>query len=379
MRGLWLIWAGLARDPLRVALTTGSVAVAFVLFWLLKGVDSGLVRQLESIPDDLLEVRGRSFPSQMPLANLYQIEEIAGVVRVAQLAYHNSTYRDFRGGVPLLAVDIDRYLDVAHDLRIEATAVAAFRKTPGAAIVGAGSAERFGWKVGDRIRLDPIGMSLSEWSFEMVGTWTHATGFSSDAEGLIVDFEHMDRMQPEGWGGHANGFVVRIDDPKRAGAVAAAIDGRLANSPAPTLTARVRDVSISGQHAGQVRMAANSIVGASLFAILFCTAGAMAQSARDRYRELAVMKSLGFGSAALAFGIAGESVAICTVGALLGLIPAALVDLGALMGRPYGAMIHPPAPSLYAIGFGVSLLLAAISVLPPVWRVLRLSPAELRR
>lgn len=42
-------------------------------------------------------------------------------------------------------------------------------------------------------------------------------------------------------------------------------------------------------------------------------------------------------------------------------------------------MIHPPAPSLYAIGFGISLLLAAVSVLPPAWRVIRLSPAELQR
>ena len=135
---------------------------------------------------------------------------------------------------------------------------------------------------------------------------------------------------------------------------------------------------MSGRRPDQVRLAANMIVGASLFAILFCTAGAMAQSVRDRYREFAMMKSLGFGGGALLIGVAGESVLICASGALIGLIPAAVIDAGALLGR-YGAVVYPPPWSLYPVGFAMSLLLGGLSVTLPGWRILRLSPTEIAR
>ncbi|MCY3817755.1 MAG: ABC transporter permease [Gammaproteobacteria bacterium] len=381
MRYLLLVWAGFARDPLRAALTTGSVAVAFALLWILKGLDAGIERRMESIPEDLLHVSGR-FPGYLPLASLYTIERIPGVSDVAHLMYHNSRYRTFKGGVTLLAVDIERYLRVAYDVRIDPAAVQTFLNTPGAAIAGAGSAKSFGWKVGDRISLKPIGLPLDEWSFLIVGIWDHDISSPDEAKGLIVSYSHVDQTLPaEGAGlvaGLVGGFAVKATDARHVGAVAAAIDEQFRNSSAPTLTARTRQVMMSGRRPDQVRLAANMIVGAALFAILFCTAGVMAQSVRDRYREFAMMKSLGFGGGALLFGVAGESLLICATGALIALIPAAMIDVGALLGR-YGAVVYPPPWSLYPIGFAMSLLLAGLSIILPGWRVLRLSPAEVAR
>ena len=377
MRYLLLVWTGLARDPLRAALTAGSVAVAFALLWVLKGLDSGIERRMESIPEDLLHVSLR-FPGYMPLASLYAIEAVPGVSDVAHLMYHNSRYRTFKGGVTLLAVDIERYLDVAYDVRIDPATVEAFLATPGAAIAGAGSVESFGWKVGDRISLKPIGVPLDEWSFLIVGIWDRDISSPDEANGLIVSYSHVDQTLPAEQAGLVTGFAVKVTDARHVGAVAAAIDELFRNSSAPTLTARTRQVEMSGRRPDQVRLAANMIVGASLFAILFCTAGVMAQSVRDRYREFAMMKSLGFGGGALLIGVAGESVLICASGALIGLIPAAVIDAGALLGR-YGAVVYPPPWSLYPVGFAISLLLGGLSVILPGWRVLRLSPAEVAR
>ena len=86
MTYLWLVWTGLARDPLRVALTTGSVAVAFALLWLLKGVDSGLQRQIESVPADRLHVTSPSF-AQLPLASMYTLDTVPGVAHVTLRDY----------------------------------------------------------------------------------------------------------------------------------------------------------------------------------------------------------------------------------------------------------------------------------------------------
>ncbi len=378
MRYLLLVWTGLARDPLRAALTAGSVAVAFALLWILKGLDSGIERRMESIPEDLLHVSGRTFPGYMPLASLYAIETVPGVSAVAHLMYHNSRYRTFKGGVTLLAVDIERYLDVAYDVRIDPATVEAFLATPVAAIAGADSAESFGWKVGDRVSLKPIGVPLDEWSFLIVGIWDRDISSPDEAKGLIVSYTHVDQTLPAERAGLVTGFAVKVTDARHVGAVAAAIDELFRNSSAPTLTARTRQVEMSGRRPDQVRLAANMIVGAALFAILFCTAGAMAQSVRDRYREFAMMKSLGFGGGALLIGVAGESALICASGALIGLIPAAVIDAGALLGR-YGAVVYPPPWSLYPVGLAMSLLLGGLSVILPGWRVLRLSPAEVAR
>lgn len=378
MAYLWLVWTGLARDPLRVALTTGSVAVAFALLWLLKGVDSGLERLIESIPNDRLHVASRKASYvQMPLASLYALDEVPGVSHVSPLGYHNTRYGATQDRVALLAVDLERYLEVAFDFRVEPATVQAFFNTPGAAIAGADISERFGWSVGDRIALQPVVPKDASWSFELVGMWHHPTS-PEESDWMLVSHAHIDQSMPEGSQGLVNAFGVLIDDSSHAGTVAAAIDDRFRNSTAPTLTALTRDVFMSGRHPEQIRLVANSIVGASLFAILFCTAGVMAQSARDRHREFAVMKSLGFGSGTLVLGIFGESVTICAVGTLVGLFPAVLVDPGDLLGR-YGAVVHPPSPMLYPVGFGIALLLAALSVCLPGWRVANLSPTEVLR
>ena len=268
---------------------------------------------------------------------------------------------------------------MAYDLRIGPATVRSFLDTPGAAIAGGSMAERFGWKTGDRVSLRPIGPPVDEWSFELVGFWERGSSASGESEGLIVSYGHVDQSLPEGQAGLVSAFAARVDDAGHAGVVGAAIDDHFGNSAAPTLTARMRDVAVSGRHPDQVRLAVNAIVGAALLAILFCTAGVMAQSVRDRYRELAMMKSLGFGARGLLVGVAGESVAICTVGALVALLPAAMVDADALLGPRYGAIVYPPGASLYPIGFAAALGLAALSVVLPGWRVVRLAPAEVAR
>ena len=378
MACLWLVWTGLARDPLRVALTTGSVAVAFVLLWLLKGVDSGMERLLDSIPDDRLHVASRKASHvQLPLASLHVLDDVRGVSHVTPLGYHNTRHGADQDRVGLLAVSLERYLGVAFDLRIEPATVHAFLDTPGAAIAGADISERFGWRVGDRIALVPVVPADAVWSFELVGTWDHDAS-PQESDWLIVSHAHVDQSMPEGRQGLVDAFGVKVDDSSQAAAVAVAIDDRFLNSTAPTLTALTRHAFSSGRHPEQIRLVANTIVGASFFAILFCTAGVMAQSVRDRRREFAMMKSLGFTNRTLLLGILGESVAICTVGALAALVPALLVDAGELLGR-YGAVIHPPAPTLYPFGIGLAMLLAVLSVCVPSWRIAALSPGDVAR
>ena len=378
MRCMWLVWAGLARDPLRTALTAGCVTVAFALLWLLKGIDSGLSRMVEAIPDHRLHVASRAPASVfLPLAHVGVLEDVPGVVGVAHYRYFAGRHGNSKSSVNILAVDIKRYLDVLDEVDVDPATVDLFGRTPGAAIAGSSLIERYGWQVGDRIVLDSVGDSVSGWSFELVGTWEFDSFSPHEAEDLIVDHTHVDQTLPEGQAGLVVRFEVEVDDVDRAGTISAEIDRRFRNSSAPTLTVATRDAVATGRHPAQVRLVANGIVGAAFFAILLCTAGTMAQSVRDRHVEMATMKALGFSTGMLIFGVTGESLMICACGALLALAPAAIVDGGALAGR-FGAFVYPPAPSLYVGGFGILLLLAVLSVALPSWRLFRLSPSVAR-
>ncbi len=73
-----LIWAGLWRKPARTIFTFLSIAVAFILFGLLGGLDDGFAHALAVSRMDRLFVDPR-FGGREPMAYLDQIARVPGV------------------------------------------------------------------------------------------------------------------------------------------------------------------------------------------------------------------------------------------------------------------------------------------------------------
>src|SRR5207244_13033952 len=96
-----------------------------------------------------------------------------------------------------------------------------------------------------------------------------------------------------------------------------------------------------------------SICAAVVFAILLVAANTMAMSIRERTREVAMLKTLGFTRASVLSLFVGEAVALSVSGGLLGVAIAALLTK---------VIAHSPFATGILFGFRVSLATMGIAL-----------------
>ena len=161
-----------------------------------------------------------------------------------------------------------------------------------------------------------------------------------------------------------------IDNAPRLGQ---AIDDLFLSSPDPTKTGTEKAFNASfASMWGNVSLLMNTIGMAVVFAILLVTANAMMMSARERTREVAILKTIGFSDARLFALVLSEAGLIAVTGAVLGLGVAKLMYSG---GRINPAGIMPGfdvTGATMLLGGAIALLLMLASGFVPAWRAARL-------
>ena len=377
MKYLPLVWAALARRKVRSVLTLLSVVVAFVLFGIMHGVTAGMETAIDQMSDTRLRIQNRiNITQALPLAHLPQIESVPGVEGVAFYNFLGTYYQDPSNQVAAGAMDMTRLEAMFGDIiEVSPEALAAMQRTRDGALVGADLMATHGWQVGDRI---PLASTIWErqdgsrdWTFEIVGTYALADPDLGGSNELWVNYDYFDEERII-----ANGTVTlyfaRIDDPGRAAAIAENIDALFANSANETQTQNEKDwIRAQIAQIGDIQFFVNAIIGAVLFTLLFLTGNTMMQSVRERVPELAVLKTYGYGNAAVTALVVAEAMALCIVAALVGLAIAAFAFPSVF--RALGAGGVPLPTSVVVVGLGIALLVALLSALPPVWRAQRLS------
>jgi putative ABC transport system permease protein len=107
------------------------------------------------------------------------------------------------------------------------------------------------------------------------------------------------------------------------------------NSPYPTRTETVKEFGRSFlAFLGNIKMFLAAICGAVTFTILLVSANTMAMAVRERTRELAILRTLGYTPGEVLQLVLGESVVISLVGGLAG------IGLGALLARVLAATVQ---------------------------------------
>lgn len=371
-----LIWAGLWRKRARTCLTALSIVVAFSLFGIMNGVTAGLDDAIEGLTEEtrLMTQSRINIVEPLPLAFLSRIESIDGVDYVVPYGYFGGYYQEPRNQINAGAVYIDKMFELYPEFVVPEDQLETMMRTRTGAIVGRDLAERFGWKIGDRI---PLASTIftqrdgsSTWELDVVGI------FDSRDEGVPADdvymhYDYFDESRSFGAGSVAV-YMTKIDDVGRSVAIAEEIDALFANSPNETLTQNERDwVRAQIAQIGDISFFVNAIVGAVLFTLLFLTGNTMMQSVRERIPELAVLKTYGYRDAAVSALVFAEALILCAGAALLGLGIAAVAFPGVFAAM--GVLAMPLPASVVAIGLGVAALLAVASALPPAWRAQRLS------
>lgn len=171
MRFLPLILRNFKRKKTRSILTVGSIAVALFLYGLLVTIDSSLSAGVEVAGADRLVVRNRiSLILPLPLSYQDRLRQIAHVTEVTHASWFGGNYQDPRNFFPQFAIDTETYRKVFPEFAVPEDQWQAFVDDREGAIAGRGTAERFGWKVGDRI---PIQAPIwgGTWEFNLRGIY----------------------------------------------------------------------------------------------------------------------------------------------------------------------------------------------------------------
>lgn len=370
MKHYRLIWAGVWRNETRTLFTLFSVLTAFLLFGLLQGVSAAFSGSVQSANLNRLYVESRfGLSVGLPTAALGQMERVAGVSNVAYATWFGGSYQDARQPVFALAVDPLRYFALYPELNVGADAVKRLAAVRTGALVGRKIAQQYGWSVGDKV---PLRSSIwtnkangsSNWNFEIVGIFDPVEGRRTRSDFLFnqayFDEARVVARGTVGW------YVVQIDDPSHAAAIATAIDALFANSANETRTQNEQETaqSLLKQH-GDINLIVNLIICAVFFTLIFLTGNTMMQSVRERIPEFAVLKTLGYSSATVAGLIVSEALLICVGAALPGMAAAWL--LFPLMQVVTGVARMPAL--IVVSGLGLAIALAVLSSLPPALRL----------
>jgi putative ABC transport system permease protein len=370
----FLVWSGIWRKRTRAALILLQVTIAFTLFGVLQGLDTGIKQAISKAHANRLYVLSRvSSGDSLPLSLLSDIQRVPGVLAVTYQGGLGGTYQKPDQQIAASAVDATTFGHIFSEIVIPPGGLEALARTRMGAIVGEPLARQYGWKIGERIPLQsPIVQrdGSSDWRFDVVGMFTNPDN-PDQANYLIINYAYLNEARVANRD-TVSDFVVQIADPKRSASIGHEIDALFANSPHETRTQSESDLASSQvQRIGDIDFLAHAVTAAAFFALLFATGTLMMQTVRERTSEFAVLKTVGFADRRVMTLILAEALVSCLLGAAIGLSIAALLLPRA---RQLVGMSHIPL-TVVAVGFACAILLALLSGAIPAWRGLNLQVA----
>jgi len=368
-----LIFANLFRKKVRLLLTIGSFAVALFLFAFLSVVRDAFGRGADVAGADRLVIINRtSIINSIPLSYRDKILRIPGVKVITHDNWFGAIYQDEKNFYPQFVIDPESQRQVFPELLVSDDQWNAFLKDRQGAIVGAKTAERFNWKIGDRIPLRTTIWGTGNWEFNIVGIY-HGKRPQDDETQFWLQWDYFEEHVPDRLKGQVGWYTLRLNSPDDAVRVAKTIDDQFYNSPYETKT-ETESAFAAGwvKQFGNIRFLILSIGVVVFFTLLLVTGNTMAISVRERTSELAVFKAIGFSDRAVLFFVLSESILISLVGGVLGLL-LALVAVPVL-ARGLNGLLPTLilAPQVLVLGLVVALTVGVASGLLPGLSAMRL-------
>jgi putative ABC transport system permease protein len=283
-----------------------------------------------------------------------KIRSLPGVVAVAPMTWFGGRYKDDRpeNFFAQIATDPDEYLKVASDKIVPPDQVVAWQRDRAGALVDVTLADKYGWKVGDKI-------TLMGTIFPVNPELTIRGIYRRDPPQNSLYFNAKYLEESVNWfKGQAGWYATQLATERDVAQVSTAVDDMFRNSPLQTKTESEKAFQLDFVATlGNVKAFILGICGAVVFAILLVSANTMAMSVRGRTREVAVLKTLGFTRRRVLSLFVFEAMALAIAGGLVGIAAAAgliqwLTHSSIALGIPINMKVTLPT-------MGVSLLVAA--------------------
>ena len=374
MKFLPLVWRSLMRRKLRTLFTALSILVAFVLFGALMSLKAAFSMGVDLAGQDrLVMIQKVSFIQPLPVSYQARIATTDGVAAVTHATWFGGIYQDPKNWFAQFAVEPDAWMQMYPEYVLPEDRKQAWYANRTGAIIGRALADRFGWKVGDRVPLQATiyrKADESPWTFTVEGIYEAGTR-GADTTQMFFHYDYLNETRTiledqVGW------YIIRVSDPQRSEDIARRLDALFANSSSETKTSTEKAfVQAFAQQIGDIGSIMMAILAAVLFTILLVSANTMAQAIRERTNELAVMKTLGFTDGHLLALVLCESVLLAVVGGGIGLALAWAITQN---GDPTGGFL--PAFFLpnrdLVLGVALILLLGTCAGLLPALQASRL-------
>lgn len=382
MKFLPLVLSNLKRKKLRITLTLLSIFVAFLLFGILCAIKDGLLAGVNLANADRLITRHKvSIIQSLPQSYEARIASVPGVDAVAAQSWFGGLYQDPKNFFATIPVEPESFLNLYPEFVLSADQKQAWLQTRTGAVAGRATAERFQWKIGDKIPLtSPIWgepANASQWEFDLVGIYEGAKKTTDNSQ-FFFRYDYFDEARQRGKG-EIGWLTIRVKDADQAAAIAKRIDLEFANSPYETKTEPEGAFAASfAQQVGDIATIVLAVVSAVFFTILLVAGNTMSQSVRERTEELGVMKAMGFTNTLVLILVLLESGFIALLGGLGGLGVAKLLTS---LGNPVPNML--PFLNLpdrdFLIGIGIALSLGFVAGALPALSAMRLQIASALR
>ncbi len=342
------------RNKRRSILTVLSIGFSLLLLTLMMTIwrsfylDKGSAESAQR----LLVRHKVSLVFNLPYSYREKIRSIPGVTQVVNQQWFGGQYKDDKpeNFFAQFATDPGELLKVYPEFQIPAEQVEAWQHDRAGAIVDAELAKKYGWKLGDRLNIKgvifPLNLELT-----IRGMYTAP----SPTQAVYFNKTYLDEGYPE-TKGQEGIFAVLVDSPQNVPRVAKAIDEEFRNAPKPTKTETERAFQLDFvQMLGNVKAFILSICSAVVFTILLVSANTMAMSIRERTREVAVLKTLGFTRNTILGLFVGEAVSLALVGGVVGTAIAYILVAGISKSGGFMTGLEVTAPTVVT-----ALLVAAL-------------------
>ncbi len=382
----YVLMQNLKRNPLRAALTATAFSLPMAVFVaaislvvLLANVAASAAKELR------LGVHQKtSLTNLLPEGMRRKIEALdpqkEHLHAVCGMRWFGGRVPDTQNTLTSLAADADTFPIVYSDVQMTEEETARWLSEKTACVVGFATAEQYGWKPGDRLTLESTVPPYLTLEFKIVKVMQNAERSS------VFYFRRdylEDSLKAAGFDDpRCNIFWIKCKTAEGLRTLQQRIDAAFANSPEETKSEDENAFAANfTQAAGNLPGLMQAMAVVVVFIIALVAGNTMMMSFRERIRELAVFKAIGFQSSRIFAIVLAESTMLALIGALAGVIPASLflllVPIRNLRMGPISSF--EVSPLAIVVSIAIALLVGLVAGLWPAYQAHRLRTVDALR
>ncbi len=367
MKFAWLILRSLRRNRRRNILTGLSIAISIFMF-------CGLA-SIAAIP--ALILRGNAASRRLVCHNKAGLSfslpesyarKIAAMQRINLVQGWEVLPSEFRGSTDQFlsyAVDPPGMRELWPEWGVSASAAEAFEHLRTGALVGPELMRRHRWRVGQQIIVHGNFPSLDV-PVNIVGALAPSPSSTGPLNILVLRRDYLESVK--GTPGLVTVFWIQVDRLSSIDPVIASIDGGFSDSEYQTTTEAEGEFTknLFASLASMFTLA--TVLGVIVVAVVtLVAANTAAMSIRERGRELAVMRAIGFNARAVLLYLVIEASLVAIAGGLVGGFATWLVFGDLAPTLPGLNTPLPMSEGIIPTGIALAWLVGVVSAFAPAW------------